>query len=73
MKKPFTWAAVSSSIIKEVAHNAEDEILWVKFHNESIYKYFGVNEASFKALMRAESVGKHFKLNIEKNHVFVKV
>jgi hypothetical protein len=55
---------VKSSHVKSVAHDPENDILEVAFHDGSIYRYHGVSKEKHEALMRASSVGKHLKANI---------
>jgi hypothetical protein len=46
---------VSSSNVRAVGYDAEEQILEVEFHSGSIYHYFNVPEYKYEGLMRASS------------------
>lgn len=48
---------VSSSNLKAVGYDAEEQILEVEFLNGSIYHYFNVPEYKYEGLLRASSKG----------------
>ncbi|KAF0205586.1 MAG: hypothetical protein FD167_5581 [bacterium] len=57
---------VSSSNLKDVGYDPEQQILEVGFLNGSIYQYLNVPESKYIALMRAESKGGYLDAYIKK-------
>ena len=55
---------VSSSNIRSIGYNAQDEILEVEFVNGGIYQYFGVPQKLHERFMAASSKGKFFSSHI---------
>lgn len=55
---------VKSSTISHIGHDPATNQLSVKFLNGSTYVYEGVTAEDHKALMEAESIGKHFGQHI---------
>lgn len=50
---------VKSSNIVSTGYNAPARILYLKFHNASIYRYFDVSRTIFEELLAAESHGSY--------------
>ncbi len=63
---------VESSNLKAVSYNTETEELFVKFKNESVYKYDEVSAEEFCLLLFAESIGSYFNKSFRK-HKFTKI
>lgn len=55
---------VKSSNIVSAGYNTTQCILYLKFHNGSIYRYFNVPRVIFDELLRAESHGRYVNRNI---------
>jgi hypothetical protein len=56
--------SVDSSLITAVGYDADNKKLAVKFKSGSTYNYSGVDQGTYDAMMKAESIGKHFGTNI---------
>ena len=56
---------VSSSNVRAVGYDAEEQILEVEFHSGSIYHYFNVPEHKYEGLMRAASKGGYLNDHIK--------
>jgi hypothetical protein len=56
---------VSSSNLKAVGYDAEEQILEVEFLNGSIYQYFNVPEYKFEGLLHAPSKGGYLNDHIK--------
>jgi hypothetical protein len=57
--------SVSSSNIREIGYDEENEVLGVVFHSGTLYHYQGVSLGTFEELRDAPSVGKFFNANIK--------
>ena len=57
---------VSSSNVQEIGYDEENQILYVRFLNNSLYCYQGVPIAEFYGLQNASSVGGYLSQNIKK-------
>lgn len=55
---PITRQPVKSSMLKSVGF--ENGVLEVELHKGGIYRYEGISQEQFDALLAAESVGGHF-------------
>jgi hypothetical protein len=60
---------VQSSNISEVGFTSDDSdeptgLLEVKFSNGKLYRYHKVPESTYKELVDAESIGRHFRQHI---------
>lgn len=64
----FTWHEVKSSNIKEIAYDANQQILGVRFTSGGEYWYYSVPAITFMSLMNAESKGKYFRAEIQKKY-----
>ncbi|MFZ5783984.1 MAG: KTSC domain-containing protein [Pseudomonadota bacterium] len=53
---------VTSSNIEAIGHDGQT--LAVKFRNGGLFHYPGVPASEYEAMLRAESIGKHFHANI---------
>lgn len=56
---------VSSSNVRAVGYDPEEQILEVEFHSGSIYHYFNVPEHKYVGLMRASSKGGYLNDHIK--------
>lgn len=70
----MTAVAVTSSMIRRLAHDPARQVLYVEFSAKSgapsHYLYNGVTSEEVRALAAADSVGKHFIANIRDEHAF---
>ena len=55
--KEIKMYPVSSSNVMEIGYDAVSEAVFVRFTNNSLYTYKGVNEIAFEELKTASSVG----------------
>jgi len=64
---------VVSSNIYEVGYDKEKQVLRVKFTNQTVYDYFGVQIETYRQLKASASVGKFFRQLIKGVYAFKKV
>jgi hypothetical protein len=64
----MTRTPVSSSNIKSVGYDPQKQILEVEFHTGAVHQYDAVPPAKHAAMMRAESPGGYFGINIRNFH-----
>lgn len=57
---------VSSTNLNSVGYDEDKRILEVEFQGGSVYRYFGIPEQIYLALMSADSHGSYFNRNIKK-------
>lgn len=55
---------VESSMMRTVGYDPKEQILEIEFQSGRIYHYYKVEEAVFKELLEAESLGRYFRNNI---------
>ena len=56
--------AVESSALATLAYDEASELLQVEFCSRLVYRYFGVPEAVYRALLEATSKGRYFNQTI---------
>jgi len=61
---------VKSSNIRSVGYDEGSKTLEVEFSSGSVYQYHDVDAEKHKALMGADSIGKHFSAHIKAGHKF---
>ena len=66
MIKNSDFKPVQSSNITAIAFE-EPNILYVRFHSGSTYKYWPFDANEFNAFLNAESIGRYFFQNIKNN------
>jgi hypothetical protein len=64
---------VESTMLKSVAHDPATETLEAEYTNGQRYRYEPVTTDGFADLLKAESVGKHFREHIINNIKGVKI
>jgi len=64
---------VSSSDLLSVRYNADDEELYITFHDGSEYRYDGVDPFTYAGLMSASSKGRYFSENIRGAYPYERV
>jgi hypothetical protein len=57
---------LSSSSIASVGYDPVSRRLEIEFHNGSLYEYFSVPQATFKALITASSAGRYLNEEFKK-------
>lgn len=60
----MTRQPVDSSNLKSVGYDPKSKTMHVEFHSGRVYEYSGVPESEHAALIKADSVGKHFHAHI---------
>ena len=56
----MTWLPVESKMFTSVAHDAEKQILYLRFTSGDVYRYFEFPTADYQAFLSAESRGRFF-------------
>lgn len=56
---------VESSNVEEIGYDEENQIMNVRYKNNSLYCYKGVPQNEYDALLYAPSVGKYLHSNIK--------
>lgn len=64
---------VVSSQLVSIGHDPETRTLEVEFHGGSVYRYHGVTAEAHDALMRADSIGRHFGKEVRGKYRFEKL
>lgn len=64
---------VSSSNVAEVGYDADNQILYVKFLNQSTYIYKGVPEYEFENLKNAPSIGSYLHRNFKNVYPYERI
>ncbi len=64
---------VDSVSVKAIGHDPETSTLHVQFNSGDTYHFHNVSALKHKALMAADSVGRHLNTIIKPNHKATKV
>ncbi len=64
---------VSSSNVSEIGYNEENQEVYVRFLNGSIYVYKGVPQFEFDGLLNAPSVGSYLHRNYKNVYPYERV
>lgn len=64
---------VSSTSIRSVGYDPENQILEIELKHGGIYQYFQVKADDYAELLASESVGRYYTKHIKPNHKFRKV
>ena len=64
---------VISSNVKEAGYTLETRELFVKFRNDSVYRYDNVPEQTYQKLLDAESFGKALNQLVKNQFDYVKI
>ena len=59
------WVKVVSSDLDAVFYDEGELILYIRFRNGSIYRYWGVLKCKYDSLLRSTSKGRYFNVNIK--------
>lgn len=60
----MTWLPVESKMFASVAHDADEQILYLRFRSGDVYRYFEFEAAQFQTFLNAESRGRFFLAHI---------
>jgi len=63
-----TMSAVKSSNIKAVGYDDDSAVMYVRFHNDAVYKYENVPPHTVMQMMGAKSLGSYFYAQIRKSY-----
>lgn len=64
---------VSSSNIGSIGYDAQNEIVYVRFLNNSLYIYKGVSQNEFENLRDAPSLGSHLHRNFKNVYPYERI
>ena len=64
---------VSSSNVASVGYDGENEVVYVRFLNNTLYIYKGVPEYDFEGLVSAASVGSYLHRNFKNVYAYERV
>jgi hypothetical protein len=59
---------VSSSLLRSVGYDPDQQLLEVELQDGKIYRYTDVPEQTYQGLMNADSLGRYFNYNIRDFH-----
>lgn len=55
---------LNSQTLRSAGYDPEGRVLEIEFADGEVYQYFGVPEFTFQALIRADSPGAYFRVQI---------
>ena len=64
MALPVLLEPVRSTMVNKLGYLSGQQTLFVEFHNESVYAYFGVSPLHYGNLQRTNSVGRYLNKHI---------
>jgi hypothetical protein len=64
---------VSSSNVSEVGYDTQNEIVLVRFLNNTLYAYKGVSETIFEELKIAASIGSYLNKNFKNVYPYERI
>ena len=70
---PVQMTKLESSQLSEVGHDPELSLLYIRFRDGHLYRYFHVSRAAYDALRKSESPGKFFHQKIRPVFEYEKV
>ena len=71
--KRIEMTSVSSSNVLEVGYDESNETVLVRFMNNSVYAYKGVNQYEFENLKTAPSVGSYLARNFKNVYPYERI
>ncbi|MDO7977728.1 KTSC domain-containing protein [Oceanotoga teriensis] len=71
--KNIEMVFVESSNLLEVGYDENNELLYVRFKNNSLYFYKGVPKFQYETLLNSQSVGRYFANNIRNFYPYEKI
>lgn len=72
MKMP-QMLPVSSSNVLEIGYSSEDQSVFVRFTDNSLYRYNGVPPHEFEGLQRAGSIGSYIHRNFKNVYAYERI
>jgi hypothetical protein len=73
MNYPEKWYPVSSSNISEVGYDSQTETVLIRFLNNTVYAYKGVNESVFEELKTVPSIGSYLNRNFKNVYPYERI
>jgi hypothetical protein len=64
---------VSSTSLRSIGYDPDSSFLDVEFHSGAVYRYLGVPEREYEALLRDDSHGGYFNANIRDRYPFIRL
>ena len=64
---------VNSSNIAQVGYDSDANVVYVRFHNNSLYIYKGVSRMEFDGLLNAPSVGSYLHRNFKGVYAYERI
>ncbi|WP_224268410.1 KTSC domain-containing protein [Haloprofundus salinisoli] len=68
-----TRLPVSSSSLRSVGYDEDEETLELEFHSGGVYEYEGVAEETYEELLHASSRGRYFHENVRGEHDYRRI
>ncbi|PZQ10498.1 MAG: KTSC domain-containing protein [Rhodanobacter denitrificans] len=65
--------SVQSSSIAEIGYAPASRVLEIMFRNGGVYRYFKVSPQAYRALIEAESIGRHLNARIKGRYAYRRV
>lgn len=69
----MTRKPVSSTSIRSLGYDAENQILEVELKHGGVYQYFQVSADDYAAMLASESIGRYYTKHIKPNRKFRKI
>ena len=63
----MTWQLLESKLLTSSAYDPENRILYLRFQNGDVYRYFAFPPEQYQQFLGGESRGRYFLANI-RNH-----
>jgi hypothetical protein len=60
----MTWLPLESKMFTSVAHDADKQILYLRFQSGDVYRYFEFPDDDYLTFLSAESKGRFFLAHI---------
>lgn len=73
MKMMPDMISVSSSNVAELGYDIENQIVYIRFLNHTLYIYKGVPEPEFEKLKNAPSVGSYLHRNFKNVYPYERI
>lgn len=64
---------VSSSNVAELGYDIENQIVYIRFLNQTLYIYKGVQEPEFENLKNAPSIGSYLHRNFKNVYPYERI
>jgi hypothetical protein len=69
----MTREIVISTELRSIGYDRKTSVLEVEFQKGGVYRYFGVSEVTYAALMSADSKGRYFNRYIKDAHYYQRI